>query len=252
MGIAALTAYIFTLSSVSADLGYCKFSDLIEREVNADNVAFLHVTAGAGELEITGQNRQNIKIVARLCSNNEEALRGMNVSDKTNNKTLRIQTQFPKDSFWGRDHKTSIDLALFVPQSLALKVKDSSGSTEIAKVASLDIVDSSGELNIEDIAGDVIVVDSSGALNIENINGNVTITDSSGDIEVRSVEHNLTIEVDSSGAIEADHIKGHVLVKVDSSGAIIVNNVNGDFTVTKDSSGGIKHNGVKGRVSLPK
>lgn len=240
-------------SSSNAKAGYsnCKYSNTIERELSVDDIKLLKVVAGAGELEIKGDNRQNIKIEARLCSNNKEAIADMTVSDNVNDKIMHIETEFPGESLWGNDHQASIDLVLFVPKSMALNVKDSSGSVEIKDVASLDITDSSGELEIEDIAGDVIVVDSSGSIHIENIAGNVNVTDSSGNIGVRFVEQNFTVEVDSSGSIEASHIKGNMLVKVDSSGAIIANNIDGDFTVGKDSSGGIKHNKVNGRVNLP-
>lgn len=251
--IALSTIAIDSFSSANANAGhgYCKYSSNIEREISVGEIKRLTVIAGAGELEIVGDSRQNIKIEARLCSTNKEALNDMTVSDKIDGKTIHIETKFPSRAFKSDDHQASIDLVLLVPQSMTLDVKDSSGSSEIKNVAALDIVDSSGELKIEDINGDVIVVDSSGALNIENIDGNVTVTDSSGDIEVRSVEQNFTVQVDSSGLIEASHIKGNMLVKVDSSGAIIANDIDGDFTVAKDSSGGVKHNKVKGRVSLP-
>lgn len=238
-------------STAIAGFGHCKYSSDVERNVSADNINFLNVVAGAGDLEIVGENRDTIGIEARLCSNDKDALKKMTVSDKLNGNEITIETEFPDGSYWGNDNQMSIDLVLTIPNEMILDVKDSSGSVDIKNVAALEIIDSSGELEIEDIAGDVTVVDSSGSMSIESVDGNVTITDSSGGIEVKMVEKDVIVEVDSSGAIETAHIKGNVLIKVDSSGSITADNIGGNFTVGKDSSGGIKYNKVSGQVSLP-
>lgn len=248
---AASIAYLTTSPTAVAGFGHCKYSNEIERTVDVDKIKFLNVVAGAGGLKIIGEDRDNIEIEAKLCSNDKDALKEMTVSDKLKGNEITIETEFPGDSSWLNDNQMSIDLVLTVPNEMILDVKDSSGSAEIENVTALEIIDSSGELEIEDIAGDVTVVDSSGAMSIENIGGNVTITDSSGGIEVNMVEKNVTVEVDSSGAIETTHVKGNVLIKVDSSGSITAANVGGDFTVGKDSSGGIEYNKVNGKVNLP-
>jgi hypothetical protein len=238
-------------STANAGSGACKYSEETTRDIKASNIQQLNVLAGAGKLEVIGNNTQIIKIEARLCSNDQDALANMSVSDKLDDGIIAIETEFPDNSFWGKDRHASIDLVLSVPKDIALDIKDSSGAAEIRNVASLNIIDSSGELEIEDIAGDVIALDSSGLLRVENVSGSVTITDSSGDIEVSSIEKDLTVNVDSSGDIDARDINGNVLIKVDSSGAISVKDIDGDFTVGKDSSGGVKHHNVKGKISLP-
>lgn len=249
--IAFSVAAINLSSTATAGYGSCKFSNEIARELNATDIQKIKVLAGAGQLEIIGNNSQIIKIEARLCSNDQDALSAMNVSDNRDGNTMTIETEFPDRSFWNNDQHASIDLVLNVPKEMILDVKDSSGSAEINNVAALEIIDSSGELEIENIAGDVVAVDSSGSLSVENVGGSVTLTDSSGNIEVQSVQKDLTINVDSSGDIDARDVNGNVLIKVDSSGSITVKDVAGDFTVGKDSSGGIKHNKVAGKVSLP-
>lgn len=242
---------IIASSTVKAGYGACKYSNEITRDINAVDLQILKVVAGAGELEVKGNNSNTIKIQARLCSNDKDTLSDLNVGDVIDGNTITINTEFPESSSWGSDHQSSIDLMLSVPKEMILDIKDSSGSAEIKNVASLKIIDSSGELEIEDIAGDVVALDSSGSLRIENVGGSVTVTDSSGDIEIRSIAKDLTVNVDSSGDIEAREVNGNVLIKVDSSGSISVKDVAGDFTVGKDSSGGIKHDNVTGKISLP-
>ncbi len=230
----------------------CKHSRDVSREVPLGDARLLKVAAGAGTLKIVGEERDNISIDARLCSESKEQLEHMSVSDEVSGDTLEIETRFSQGSFRKKSwQNAAIDLTLTVPNSIAMDVADSSGAAQLKGLLSLVMVDSSGELTIKNIAGDVDVTDSSGALTIKNVKGSVALTDSSGSIDVKNVVKDLLVRVDSSGGIEASNIGGDVLVKRDSSGSIEVADVAGDFRVAKDSSGGIRYDNVGGKVSLP-
>jgi hypothetical protein len=231
----------------------CEFSRDVERELSLTDSALLTVVAGAGKLVIVGDaDRQTVLIEAKLCAERESQLADMDVSSKLEGDVTHIQTEFAKGRLWGTDSDgASIALTLYVPTNARLDVTDSSSRARVERVASLVMVDSSGALSIEDVAGNVTVEDSSGSIRIERIGGNVSVTDSSGSIEVDEVGGDFTVEVDSSGSIEAEEIKGNVLIRRDSSGSINVYQVGGDFTVGSDSSGVIEHKNVAGKVSLP-
>lgn len=231
----------------------CEYSRDLDRELSLNSIRHIYVEAGAGSLEIRGDDSlDSVMIDAKLCAEEEAQLAEMDVLSELKGKALYIETDLARGDFWNRNSDGAyIDLIVRVPADSQMDVKDSSGAAEIRDVASLLMVDSSGELIIEDIAGDVRVTDSSGAVSIEQIAGNVSVTDSSGSIAVYEVTGDFTVEVDSSGGIEAEQIGGNVLVKTDSSGSIDVNQVAGNFTVRQDSSGGIYHKNVGGRVSLP-
>jgi len=231
----------------------CQHTRNVERELSLSNSSLLNVVAGAGELKIVGDSkRKTVLIEAKLCAERESQLADMGVTSELKGDTTYIETKFAKGRLWGSDNDGAyIDLVLYVPDSAKLDVTDSSGKASIVRAASLVMVDSSGELSIEDIEGDVTVEDSSGSLRINRVNGNVSVTDSSGSIKVTYVAGDFTVEVDSSGSIDAEYVTGSVLVRSDSSGSINVDKVGGDFTVGNDSSGGINHSNVAGAVSLP-
>lgn len=254
LSLTAVVAFSLILSSPALAWGdECEFSRDVERELSLSDSLLLTVVAGAGKLEIIGDaDRQTVLIDAKLCAEREKQLADMDVSSELKGDVTHIQTEFAKGRLWGSDSDGAyIDLTLYVPLKAKLDVTDSSGKASVLRVASLTMVDSSGELTIEDVDGNVTVEDSSGSLRIKRVNGNVSVTDSSGSIKVGYIAGDFTVEVDSSGSIDAEYVKGNVLVRSDSSGSINVYQVGGDFTVVEDSSGGIDHKDVAGKVSVP-
>jgi len=248
-----LSACVLTASSAFAWGNDCEYTRDIKREVSLVKSMQLNVVAGAGELDIKGDDDRDVVLIeAKLCAEDESQLADMDVASKLKGDVLHLKTEFAKSKFWGSGSDGAyIDLTVHVPAGARLDVADSSGEARVAGVESLKMVDSSGELAIEDISGDVRVKDSSGALNIKHVDGSVWVTDSSGTIKVRDVSGDFTVEVDSSGSIEAEEVGGNVLVRTDSSGAIDVSDIGGNFSVGNDSSGGIYHKNVAGEVSLP-
>jgi hypothetical protein len=231
----------------------CEYSRVVKREVNLNGSMLLNVEAGPGKLMIEGNDERKTALIdAKLCAETEAQLADMNVATEFNGDAVMFKTEHAKGMLWNKLSEGSyIDLSLYVPAGAKMDVVDTSGAAHVEGIASLDMIDSSGQLTIGDVNGDVIVKDSSGSLSIEGVGGSVWVTDSSGSIDVRDVIGDFTVEVDSSGSIEAKHVDGNVLVRVDSSGSIDVSDVGGDFTVGQDSSGGIDHQNVVGRVSLP-
>jgi len=241
---------LFT-SSVWAWEDRCKYERELERVVDIEGADRLIVIAGAGSLAIKGDEREDIAIQAKLCSEDEGLLAKMDVSSVVSSGSIGVETEFPKKS-WGGNKQMSIDLVMIVPSKLDLKVADSSGAASVKNVASLNMKDSSGELSIKNISGDLEVVDSSGEMELSNVGGNAKVTDSSGAISVENVKGDFVIDSDSSGDIDIEGVEKNVLIKRDSSGSINVHNVGGNFTVQADGSGGIRHSDVAGDVSLPK
>lgn len=241
------------LMTSTAYAGDCAYSENVERNIDLSGVSELFVEAGAGTLEIVGEdNRDDVLVTAKLCSSDDDLLSEMSVKVVIESGSAHFETVFPDRSFWNNSTESmKIDLVLTVPSSASLIVKDSSGEASVDNVAELDMKDSSGRLTIENIAGDMVVVDSSGELRIRNIGGDVEVTDSSGAIDVVDVSGSLLVVADSSGAIEAKRIAKNVTIERDSSGAIEVKDVGGDFIVLRDSSGGIRYKNVDGQVELP-
>lgn len=253
----------------------CEFSAQRELTLDAKDLQRLAVIAAAGDLAIRGEpGLTRVTASGTACASTQALLDGIQLATgggdgpEGDGSTLRVVV--PEASWsWG-DTYAYLDLQVRVPATLALDLQDSSGDVEVEDVAAIEIRDSSGDLEIRDVAGLVRVADSSGDVDVRNagsvvidddssgdielsdIGGDARIErDSSGDIELADIQGNATVEVDSSGDIEFTRIKGNATVDRDSSGGIRADDVGGDFIVRVDGSGGIQQHGVAGRVDIP-
>src|SRR5690606_10816349 len=99
---------------------------------------------------------------------------------------ILVETTLPQNDdggwTWGRNQYAYLDLQLALPDNLPVQAIDSSGDAEFSDLASLEVEDSSGDLEIERIGGALVVGDSSGDLEIEGA-GSLRLRDSSGDVE---------------------------------------------------------------------
>jgi hypothetical protein len=269
LAITPLIAPQFDTSS-ALQASECKVSKTIEESLDASGATELEVDARAGFLRIEGSDSlSEVRIDGQACASKESLLDGIELVTRRQGDRLIVRVEIDNNWGWGNNY-ARLDLTLEVPDSLALSVDDSSGEAEIFGVASIDLRDSSGSIDIAEVAGDVRIRDSSGEIELRRVGGSVRLRDSSGGIDIRDVSQNVEIEEDGSGEIyiagvEGDvvvgsdgsggisirDVTGHVTIGSDGSGSIRVTSVGGDFTVRDDGSGSISIDGVKGRVRTP-
>ena len=231
----------------------CAHEKVIDEVLDLGGSESLEIHAAAGDLAIRGGSGSEARIRGRVCVSDEDWLDEARVVTR-NGARAEIKVDLPAASGWSLTggNYASMDLELDVPSGLDLILKDSSGDTKVVGVASLQVSDSSGDLEIRDVERDVVVDDSSGDIEIEDVRGDLTVErDSSGDIEARGVKGSVLIARDSSGEIYLTDIGKDVTVDRDSSGDITVADVGGDFTVNRDGSGDISYRNVQGSVAIP-
>jgi hypothetical protein len=269
LAITPLIAPQFDTSS-ALHASECKVSKTIEESLDASGATELEVEARAGFLRIEGSDSlSEVRIDGRACASKDSLLDDIELVTRRQGDRLIVRVEIDNSWGWGNNY-ARLDLTLEVPASLALSVDDSSGEAEIIGVASIDMRDSSGSIDISEVAGDVRIRDSSGEIEVSGVGGSVRLRDSSGGIDIRDISRNVEIEEDGSGEIyiagvEGDvevgsdgsggisirEVTGHVTIGSDGSGSIRVTSVGGDFTVRDDGSGSISIDGVKGRVRTP-
>jgi hypothetical protein len=226
------------------------------------------IAARAGDLRISGERGRNqLVATGQACASNQALLDKIQLEGRREGNTVIVKAVLPEtEGFLGY---ARLDLKIVVPDNIELSVDDSSGDTYIENVRALTLTDSSGDLEVRSVNGDLSVNDSSGDIRILQVAGNVKLTDSSGDIDVKQVSGTVKVEADSSGGIEIDNagsvqivtdssgditiekVRADVLIDNDSSGDISVADVGGKFVVGADSSGSIRHERVAGTVSVP-
>lgn len=244
------------LFSTSLQAWFCEYEKEIDQVLDLEGSKMLTILAGAGDLEIEGDDNVSVATIrGKVCVSEEEWLDESRV-DVNGGSNAEIVVELPEiNSSWSLMGSTYayIDLEITVPDNLQLDIKDSSGDVEIEGVSTLTLKDSSGDVRIEDIEGSVTLNDSSGDLVLEDIEGDVTVdSDSSGDIRGRDVEGSVLVRRDSSGDIRFIDVSRDFTVERDSSGDITAKGVGGDFNVVADGSGDIVAKNVDGKILKPK
>jgi hypothetical protein len=222
--------------------------------INADDLHLIEFNVEAGDLEILGEpGRYQIEIeleyVARGNASEgiEKLIDGLSFDHWKEGNTLYVRSETRQRS-WNRNGK--INLTAYVPETVSIRVDDSSGWIKIRSInGDCDIDDSSGDLMVFMVDGSLKIDDSSGDIEISDVSGRVEIDDSSGDIDASSI-HDIELS-DSSGDIDVSGSNGNVTVISDSSGDIDVRDVAGNFEVRNDGSGRIRYTDVRGTVSIP-
>jgi hypothetical protein len=251
----------------------CKFRAERAGGIDARDVEKIVIRAGAGNLKVTGR-ADSTRVDARgtACANKQPLLDATQISVRREGNVVMVETTLPQhqdESVWGANEYAYLDIDIALPSGIPVDAIDSSGDASFADLKSLQVQDSSGDLDVARIAGALTVGDSSGDVDIEDA-GSVRLQDSSGDVEARKIRGNVQVLVDSSGdlriadvggdvdvdqdssgSIRVEDVKGSVIVDSDSSGDIYAGRVAGDFTVGSDSSGSIEHESIRGKISVP-
>lgn len=233
----------------------CRFTAQRSAQVDTGGAKHVEISARAGSLVIEGvKGATRAEASGRACASDEKFLDDVRIETRREGDVAYVDVMMPeteKVMLSGlRNLYATLDLRVTLPDDVAVVAIDSSGEARVRNLASLNMTDSSGELRIEDIRGDVTVRDSSGELWIRRVGGNLRLSDSSGDVEIDGVERNVQIDVDSSGGIEIKRVKGGVRIEQDSSGDIRISDVGGKVRIDTDSSGGVDVRRVGGGFSL--
>jgi DUF4097 and DUF4098 domain-containing protein YvlB len=213
----------------------------------------LVVSARAGELDLKGRKDiTQVSASGKACASHQELLDRIRIELRLEGDVLRVSALMPDiDADDAPDNaNATLDLEIEVPDNLPLELIDSSGDAEIDGLAALDVTDSSGELRISHIAGDLEVTDSSGDVRIDEVGQNVRLRDSSGDVHIEDVHGNVEVEADGSGSLEFDRVERNVAVGHDGSGDIRISNVKGDARIESDGSGDVTVRNVAGSFTL--
>lgn len=249
IGLAALTLSGCTVVVETGDR--CAFTADHSAAVELSGAKAVRIDAGSGALKVQGKaDATEVSAEGKACASTATQLEQIRLTVEKVGDEIVVTAQTP--AFIGfTGGSASLDLAVELPESLPVRVKDGSGDLQIRQVAGLELDDESGNAEISGINGDVRAVDDSGDLNISAVKGSVTLRDDSGNITVRDVGGSVLVEDDGSGDIRVDGVSGDVVVDRDGSGSIDARNVGGDLSVGDDGSGDITSHNVGGKTRVP-
>lgn len=241
-------------------------------QLSATNLEELAMESGAGNVVVKGHDSDVIEVKARIVLSARSIGRAVAIADeflvlsleRLGGKAL-LKSYFdfhrrndfseainPNGFFSAPVRK--IDLVVYVPQHLAVSVRDRSGDLFIEGIENdLVVKDRSGYVEIKNVKGNLKLSDSSGDVKLVNINaGNgdkkrIKITDRSGTIKLTNA--NADIELfDRSGDIRLSKVSGDVFLR-DASGHLHIEDIRGDLKLV-DASGDIRASDIGGHVTL--
>lgn len=229
-----------------------EYSSVLEAKEAVGAAQVLSLEVAAGSLKVTGDSGLSHVIVeAEACASSQEMLEQIRIVTNVQGDRISVVAEMPEYGNSWRNKTAYLNMVVRLPQELGVVIADGSGSIDLSNVASAEIDDNSGSVDVRRISGPVSIEDGSGSITVREISGDVVIDDGSGSINVRHVQGSVLIEEDGSGSIEIRDVQNSVVIEDDGSGGIRVAKIGGDFTVAHDGSGGIDYRDVSGAVSVP-
>jgi hypothetical protein len=261
---------VLTLALVGTVSAQCRFEAPRELDLDLDGVRTVRIVSQAGDLRVTGSaDADTLTARGRACASNRSLLDDIRLVSSRDGSVLVLRAETPSGGWWfAFGH---LDLVVVLPDTLALEIDDGSGHIVVARVASLRLTDGSGDVRIEDVAGDLVLADGSGDIEVHGVGGRIEVVrdgsgdidlgrvagsvevlrDGSGDIEVTDVGGSVRIVDDASGGIRIEDVRGDVRIDEDGSGDVDVRRVSGDFVLLRDGSGSVRYADVAGTVQVP-
>jgi len=214
------------------------YEETRELAIDTDGATTLRIDAGAGSLTVTGEAGADVvTVIARIVIEGrkkdvtpEFVEKRVKLSLDRRGDNLRLASRTNQNSMWSSGTQIRIDLDVTMPDTMALRIDDGSGTMQISGVHA--------PVRIDDGSGSIIVSDT----------GALTVDDGSGSVDISSVAGHVDIK-DGSGSLEVVGVTGSVRID-DGSGSITVRQVTGDLIVDEAGSGSLNFSDIQGRVEV--
>ena len=218
-GLICLTLTVGWLDAAAAWPDSCKFS--ADRTLSLDGAGLeeIEIVGRGGDLEVRPASTAGVNASGRACASSAEMLERTQIRGSREGAKARVFVQVPDEPGELDSGYATLDIAVKVPASVAVRITDTSGD--------LEINDSSGDLKLTDVGGALTLTDSSGDITVDTAKSLHVLRDSAGDIRAVGVNGDVVIDNDSSGDIYVDDIDGNVEVVSDSTGERSIENVRG-------------------------
>lgn len=222
--LALLTAKALLVSSIAAA---SSTESVIERSLPAQPGKSLKVDVASATVRVTGTNQEDISLRATLRADTrdkEKAEKRFDLLDFSFEQTnsgafLKLENENPGSDSSASSFNLDIEIELAVPKEFNLDIDTASGDVVLQNVAGNHRADTaSGDVTITDCLGNHVVDTSSGDVEILRGDGSQKINTSSGKILVQSGNGSLLTDT-TSGDITVRNFTGEIQVESTSGNA---------------------------------
>lgn len=236
--LVGLMCLVLTMAAPAAQVEERTFALTADGSVSLDN--------SAGETVIHAWDKEEVRMITTRKGSGAETIK---IIIDSQDDYLKIETEYPVFSWFQRPR---VNYELWVPEGATLRVIASSGNINIeGQRSDIRASASSGDIELADIWGAIDAGTSSGGIHVEDSKGDIIARSSSGRIRILGVEalegelNNIRVQA-NSGSIVLKDIEANIDAET-SSGAISIDNSQGNISASC-RSGSIKILGAQGAV----
>ncbi|WP_209123170.1 DUF4097 family beta strand repeat-containing protein [Alkalihalobacillus sp. BA299] len=223
-----------------------------EITLNASELQSVMMDLDEGEVEIIGETRDDIKVIATFASRSEEEELAQEFQEE--NMTILLDQKGDQAHLItniDRDNQSTIEARIhikaFIPKHLEVVINHDGGNLRLSDLSSSLILNQgAGKMSVENFEGNLSITDGTGALEILNTLGNITINNNSGAVHIENNTGDVKL-ISGTGKINIERITGMVQIR-SGSGSIYVDQIEGDVTILENRSGSVEITNVSGEI----
>lgn len=191
--------------------------ETVTLSLDAQEIETLRFDVGAGDLRMVGDAGATEIVV-------EATVRGFDADPCPAMDALQLTllgdgSVADLSSGFSESYAGIVDLYVTVPARLVVDGYDDTGDISIENIAGLVLSDTTGDVRLSRIAGDVWLEDETGDISVDGVSGDVSIEDTTGDIVVAAAG---TVTVwDTTGDIYIRSASAVDIVE-DSTGDVVI------------------------------
>ena len=232
----------------------CPFSRRDTIAFDASHLTQLSIDVPAGSIVITGSvEGDSVRIDGVHCAPSKAIDTSLRLAVGHQGAEASIKEQVPRQLFSQTQGSSAlINLAIRMPQRLALRIENGIGTVKLQDVGSVWLHDALDDARITGVQGDVDVQSGPGNLEISSVGGGVHVRKSVGFIRIAHVDGVVDIGRDHAGNVDIRDVKGSVNIQEGQKGDVSVSNIGGDLTMGPMRAGNVSHSDVRGTVRIPR
>ena len=233
----------------------CRYSAPRNLHDDLSGVRGVQIELHSHDMHLVGNGSSGaLELNGRACASSEGALNHLQVTEHREGDQLIIDVGGNSSfniSVFGVSYEY-LDLQIQLPSNMPVSVNDGSGDAYISGLTQVSAQMGSGDLHINNVAGEVTVTTGSGDIEAVDIGSLRAGSVGSGDLKATDVHHDVNIGSVGSGDVELHQVGGSVNVGTLGSGDLNVGDVRGNLTVGAKGSGDVNHSNIGGKVSVPR
>ncbi|WP_216829496.1 DUF4097 domain-containing protein [Alkalihalobacterium elongatum] len=206
-----------------------------------------------GEVEVYGEDRTDIKVVATFASRGEEEelteqfqIDNMSVSLEQVEDEAHLTTNIYRGD--QSPIEARIHIKAYIPNELEVIMNHDGGGLRIKDLSnSLVLTQGAGKIEIGNMNGNITITDGTGAIELTDSVGDISINNNSGAVHIKNSTGDVKL-ISGSGQINVEEIKGLIQIR-SGSGSIYVDQVDGDVNILENRSGSIEITNVTGNIN---